>query len=67
MKLEPGRCLTCGDIAVTARVIAVAGDTATVEADGEREQVGVEFVDDVAVGDLLLCHAGIALDRVVET
>jgi hydrogenase maturation factor len=65
MRLEPGRCLTCGDVAVTATVVAVSGDTATVEADGRREQVGVEFVEDVAVGDLLLCHAGVALDRVI--
>jgi hydrogenase maturation factor len=43
--------------------VDVRGVTATVEADGRREQVGVELVEPVAPGDLLLCHAGIALER----
>ncbi len=55
-------CLTCGDVAVEARVLEVAGDTATVEVDGRR--VGVELVAPVDPGDLLLCHAGIALRKV---
>ncbi|HZR92578.1 MAG TPA: HypC/HybG/HupF family hydrogenase formation chaperone [Gaiellaceae bacterium] len=57
-------CITCGDVAVEGRVVAVGpGDTATVEVDGRREQVAVELVRPVAVGDSLLCHAGIALAR----
>ena len=57
-------CVTCGDVAVVARVVRVAGDTATVEVAAAREQVGVELVGPVAVGDFLLCHAGIALAQV---
>ncbi len=57
-------CLTCGEVAVEARVLEVAGDTATVEVDGHRERVGVELVAPVDPGDLLLCHAGIALRKV---
>jgi D-sedoheptulose 7-phosphate isomerase len=57
-------CLTCGDVAVQARVVAVDGATAVVERDGAREQVAVDLVDGVAPGTLLLCHAGVALDRV---
>ena len=56
-------CLTCGDIAVSVQVTAVAGATATVERDGVREEVAVDLVEDVAVGDVLLCHAGVALER----
>ena len=56
-------CITCGDVAVEARVVAVARDTATIEKDGAREQVAVELVGPVAVGDVLLCHAGVALER----
>jgi hydrogenase maturation factor len=56
-------CITCGDTAVTATVIAVCGTTATVESDGVREQVGVELVEPVSAGDVLLCHAGIALEK----
>ena len=58
------RCLTCGDTAVVATVVEVDGDTALVEADGKRERVGVELVAPVAPGEALLCHAGIALQRV---
>jgi hydrogenase maturation factor len=61
---HPAQCVTCGDVAVTARVVEVDGDTATVVADGGREDVGIELVAPVAVGDLLLCHAGIALQRI---
>ena len=64
MTLDAEHCITCGDVAVTARVVEVAGATATVEADGMREQVGIDLVEPVAVGELLLCHAGIALEKV---
>lgn len=56
-------CVTCGDVAVEARVVAVEAATATIEKDGAREQVAVELVGPVAVGDVLLCHAGVALER----
>ena len=58
------RCITCGDAAVEATVVAVDGQTATVDVDGHREQVGIEFVDEVTADDVLLCHAGIALERI---
>jgi hydrogenase maturation factor len=57
-------CITCGDSAVEATVVAVNEQTATVDVDGRREQVGLELVDNVAAGDVLLCHAGIALERI---
>ena len=57
-------CITCGDVAVEARVIAISNGTATIERDGGREQVAVDFVEGVAVGDTVLCHAGVALERV---
>jgi hydrogenase assembly chaperone HypC/HupF len=63
MIVEPERCLTCGDVAIAARVVEVAGSTAVVEADGNREQVAIELVEPVAPGELLLCHAGIAIEK----
>jgi len=60
----PESCITCGDVAVTARVVEVRGWTATVEVDGRREEVAIELVEPVLPGELLLCHAGIALERV---
>src|SRR3954451_12293023 len=60
-------CLTCGDVAVQARVVALSGAAATVELGGAREDVAVDLVaDELAVGDVVLCHAGVALERVPE-
>jgi len=61
---DPDRCITCGDVAVAAKVVAVDGATAVVDAEGRREQVGIELVAPVQPGDVLLCHAGIALERI---
>ena len=61
MSVDHDHCITCSDAAVEATVVEVCGHTATVDAAGRREDVGVELVEPVAPGDLLLCHAGIAL------
>jgi hydrogenase maturation factor len=66
MTLEAEHCITCGDIAVTATVVQVDGVTATVDVDGARERVGIELVEPVVVGELLLCHAGIALQKIAD-
>lgn len=57
-------CITCGDVAVAAAVVAVDQGTATIERDGGREQVAIDLVEDVELGDVLLCHAGVALEKV---
>jgi D-sedoheptulose 7-phosphate isomerase len=56
-------CITCGDVAVEATVVALRNGSAVIEKDGAREEVAVELVEDVEVGDRLLCHAGVALDK----
>jgi hydrogenase maturation factor len=66
MTLDAEHCITCGDTAVTATVVRVDGATATVDVDGAREQVGIELVEPVAVGEQLLCHAGIALQKIAD-
>jgi hydrogenase maturation factor len=62
--VDASTCLTCGDVAVEGHVVDVRGDTATVELGGRREEVAVELVAPVAPGDVLLCHAGIAIRKV---
>jgi len=57
------RCITCGDVAVEARIVALNGATAVIERDGLREEIAVDLVDAVGVGDLVLCHAGVALEK----
>jgi hydrogenase maturation factor len=56
-------CITCGDVAVEVRVAEVQGPTAIVEKDGAFEQVATELVEGVERGDRLLCHAGVALEK----
>jgi D-sedoheptulose 7-phosphate isomerase len=56
-------CITCGDVAVQARVVALRDRTAVIERDGVREEVAVDLVD-VGIGDVVLCHAGVALEKV---
>lgn len=59
-------CVTCGDVAVEAEVVALTERGAVVQRSGARETVARELVGDVAVGDRLLCHAGVALERLGE-
>jgi len=56
-------CITCGDIALPGRVVGLTGLGATVDFDGACEEVACELIADVTIGDLLLCHAGVALER----
>jgi hydrogenase maturation factor len=62
--VTPEHCQTCGDVAVEAHVLEVDGDTAVVDTGAGREQVAIELVAPIAPGDVLLCHAGIALRKV---
>ena len=57
-------CVTCGDVAVRARVVAVHNGSATVERGGAREEVATELVESIEAGEEVLCHAGVALERV---
>jgi hydrogenase maturation factor len=66
VSVDAGHCITCGDTAVAATVVHVDGATATVERAGAREDIGIELVEPVSVGDVLLCHAGIALDKLAD-
>ncbi|MGZ4358211.1 MAG: HypC/HybG/HupF family hydrogenase formation chaperone [Gaiellaceae bacterium] len=50
-------------MAVAARVLATHGMTALVEVAGGHEEIAIDLVEPVEPGELLLCHAGIALDR----
>jgi D-sedoheptulose 7-phosphate isomerase len=56
-------CITCGDVAVEGTVVALTGSAAQIERDGVREEVAADLVPGVCVGDVLLCHAGVALER----
>jgi hydrogenase maturation factor len=63
VSVDPDRCVSCSDEAVTARVESVDGREAVVAAGAGTERVAIDLVPDARPGDVLLCHAGIALER----
>ncbi|MGO9490245.1 MAG: HypC/HybG/HupF family hydrogenase formation chaperone [Solirubrobacteraceae bacterium] len=59
-------CITCGDVAVPMRVLNVDASAALAvcdDADGRNETVELGLVENVAPGEVLLVHAGAALQR----
>jgi hydrogenase maturation factor len=61
-------CITCGDIAVELTIVELRGaDARCRDVDGRTELVAIELVSDVVVGDRLLVHAGVALERLQPT
>jgi hypothetical protein len=58
-------CITCSDqllAMVVADVDAEAG-IARGTIDGSVVEVGIDLLDGVTVGEVLLCHGGVALQR----
>jgi hypothetical protein len=58
-------CITCSDqllAMVVADVDAEAG-IARGTIDGSAVEVGIDLLDGVTVGEVLLCHGGVALQR----
>ena len=64
---EPG-CITCGDVAVPLTVVAVdmgmqGADARCRDDQGREELVATELVGPVRLGERLLVHAGVAIER----
>ncbi len=60
-------CITCGDIAIALTVISVDGFTARCRDHDDRvETVAIELVGQVAPGDRVLVHAGVALVNLID-
>ncbi len=51
---------------MAARVRTFEALAAVIDLDGRLERVAIDLVPDARPGDLLLCHAGIALEKVTE-
>ncbi len=67
---DPGRCLTCGDLAEPMRVAALERDepelAVCIGEDGARCVVDIGLIPDAVPGESLLVHAGAALARLPE-
>jgi hydrogenase assembly chaperone HypC/HupF len=63
-------CITCGDEAIPMRVVRIDAARALAlceSGDGARESVEIALVEPVAPGDVLLVHAGTALQTLAGT
>lgn len=61
-------CLTCGDVAVEVKVLELDGyDAVCEDPHGQVGRVGIDLVMPVEVGDRLLVHAGVAINRLKES
>lgn len=50
-------------LAVPMKVVEIEGPVARVEDSGVRRQVRVDLVEGVKVGDYVIVHAGVAIER----
>ena len=51
-------------LAVPMKVTEIVDSTAICEVDGVRREGSLMMLDDVAVGDYVLLHAGFAIERI---
>jgi len=57
-------CLTCGDVAVPVTVVrGTDQDAICVDAHGNEGTVATELVGEVTIGERLLVHAGVAIEK----
>lgn len=61
-------CITCSDQMLRLVVDSVDDDLMIARGtiNGEPTEIGVELIDGVHPGDVLMCHGGVALQRVTE-
>ncbi len=50
-------------MAIPMKVVEIDGPVAQVEEAGVRRPARVDLIDDVKVGDYVIVHAGVAIDR----
>jgi hydrogenase expression/formation protein HypC len=48
------------------KVVSIEGTMAEVDAVGARARVSLELVDEVAIGDYVIVHAGYAIQRLTS-
>ena len=64
--LDDAHCITCSDEALPAKVLELDESLALaqVEVNGQVTEIDISLVDEVEVGQTLLVHGGVALERV---
>jgi hydrogenase expression/formation protein HypC len=50
-------------LAIPIKVVAIAGPIAQVEESGVRREARIDLLDEVVIGDYVVVHAGLAIER----
>jgi len=50
-------------LAIPMRVMSISGPVAHVEEGGVRREVRVDLIESVSIGDYVIVHAGVAIER----
>lgn len=53
-------------LAIPSKVIKIEDSVAIIDVDGVRREASVLLLEDVAVGDYVIVHAGFAINRIDE-
>jgi hydrogenase expression/formation protein HypC len=53
-------------LSIPAKVISIDGNTAIVSVGGAEYEANLEMVEDVKVGDYILLHTGLAIEKLSE-
>jgi hydrogenase maturation factor len=63
-----GHCITCSDEALSASVLRVDCENGlalvTIEGSETEEEIDITLVDDIAPGDVVLVHGGVAIAHI---
>lgn len=54
-------------LAIPAKILDIQGDMATVDMDGTRREASLLLLEDPALGDYVIVHAGFAIHKIDET
>lgn len=53
-------------LAVPSRIVSIKDTVATVDVDGVTREASLMLLDNVALGDYVIVHAGFAIERIDE-
>jgi len=53
-------------LSIPAKVISIDGKTAVVSVGGAEYEANLEMVEDVKIGDYILLHTGLAIEKLSE-
>ena len=54
-------------LAIPAKVIAMDNGMATIDMEGTQREVSTLLIEDLALGDYVIVHAGFAIHKIDET